>query len=453
MAWTQLNLSDAHVSYAVLAFFAAIFGLGSSYVKDRVYLGESVLGAVYGLIVGPHCLNFFVPTSWTANSFKLTLELSRVIICLDIFSVGVQLPNRYMKTNLWSVLSLLIPTMVIGWLIIGAFIYLLFPNLAFTHGLLISAAITATDPVLATAVVGGGKFGRKVPEHLRNLLLAESACNDGLAVPFVYLSLNLVLHSGHPAEIAKQFICVAVLWQCVFGLLFGAFLGYIFRKLIQYCCGHRAVDQHSLLASYITVTFFCTGLCSMLGADDLLACFGAGSAFAWDGWINDNTEDSDASSVLDLLLNICYFVYLGAIIPWAQFNMPDMGLSVWRMVVLGIVVILLRRIPAVLLIQPICPDIKSWKEAIFVAHFGPIGVGAVYGSILAISEIEAHVLGIEHGPVAELPGELGDQYYYILHSIWPIVCFLIVVSIIVHGLSPPIMMLVKSSSSKAHLPS
>lgn len=57
--------------------------------------------------------------------------------------------------------------------------------LEFSASLLISACITATDPILAQSVVSG-KFAQRVPGHLRNLLSAESGCNDGMAFPFYF---------------------------------------------------------------------------------------------------------------------------------------------------------------------------------------------------------------------------------------------------------------------------
>lgn len=446
--WSQLNPSKPHVAYCVLSVFAAFYSVCSSIVKENLYLGEAVLAAVYGLIVGPHCLKWFDPLSWLNNNKNLTLEISRILLCLDIFTVGVELPKKYMYHHFWSVISLMVPIMIMGWLVIGLFIWAIFPHMKFTYGLLISATITATDPVLAQAVVGQGKFGRKIPAHLRNLLCAESACNDGMAVPFVYLALNLVLHAGNSAEIAKDFICKAVLYECVFGVIVGTAIGYLGRKAAQFSHKHGFIDRECLLVFYFILAVMCAGFCSTLGADDLLASFAAGCAFAWDGWVAVNTADSDASTVLDLILNISYFVYLGAIIPWQQFNDRALGLDVWRLILLAIAVIFLRRIPEALVILPFCPDIKSWQEAVFVGHFGPIGVGAVFASILAISELQAssmHILS-GHGPVSGWPDPntaLGSDLYYIIRVIWPIVCFLIVTSIIVHGSSPAVMAFAK----------
>lgn len=440
MVWHELNPSKSHVAYAVVAVFSTIFSLCSLFVKEKLYLGEASVATIYGLIVGPHCLNWFNPFSW-GNYFSITLEISRVLLCIEIVAVSVELPKKYVLKHWFSLFLLLIPCMTAGWLTIGAFIYAIIPRLTFGHGLLISACITATDPILAQAVVGKGKFARRVPAHLRNLLTAESACNDGISVPFVFLALNVILHSGNPAEIAKDWICVAVLYECVFGAVVGTFIGYVGRKSLKFAEEHDLIDHESFLAFYIMLAMLCAGFGSILGIDDLLASFCCGTAFAWDGWFTHRTEESNVSTVIDILLNMAYFVYFGSIIPWEEFNDVSLGLDCWRLVCLAIVVLFLRRLPAVLLTKKLNPDIKNWKEAFFVGHFGPIGVGAVFAAIIAISELEADVLHISHGPSINYPTD--SEYYQLIRIIWPTVCFLIVTSIIVHGSSVAVLTLGK----------
>lgn len=438
MVWEQLNPDKAHVAYAVVAVFSTVFSLCSLFVKEKLYLGEASAATIYGLIVGPHCLDWFNPISW-GNYLYITLEISRVLLCIEIVAVAVELPKKYVWKHWFSLFLMLIPGMTAGWLIIGSFIYLVMPGLHFTGGLLISACITATDPVLAQPIVGKGNFAKRVPAHLRNLLSAESGCNDGVSVPFVYLSLNLIMHAGHPKEIAKDWICVTVLYECGIGLLFGSCIGYFGRVALKFAKRKKLVDYESSLAFYIMIALLCAGFGSILGMDDLLASFAAGTAFNWDGSSTEENEESPVSNVIDILLNMAYFVYLGAIIPWQDFNNAALGLNVWRLIILAIVVIFLRRIPAVLLMKFINPDIKDWKEALFVGHFGPIGVGAVFAAIIAIGDLEAWVLDIHDGPTNSYP--LGTQHSTLIAVIWPVVCFLIVTSIIVHGSSVAVLTL------------
>jgi NhaP-type Na+/H+ or K+/H+ antiporter len=60
-------------------------------------------------------------------------------------------------------------------------------GLPWIHSFLLAAALSPTDPVLASALVGR----EEAPERLRNLLNLESGLNDGLALPLVVILLGL----------------------------------------------------------------------------------------------------------------------------------------------------------------------------------------------------------------------------------------------------------------------
>lgn len=436
MVWSQLDLTKAHIAYAVVGVFTFLFSLCSLFVKEKLFIGEATLATAYGLIVGPHCLNWFNPLVW-GNSLYNTIELARILLCIDIVASSVELPKRYVWKHGVSLLTIMFPCMISGWLIIALFIWIVIPGCSFVMGLVVAACITATDPVLAAAVVGQGPFAKRIPAHIRHLLICESACNDGMSVPFVFLALNILKYAGDARLIVKNWMCISVLYMCVFGLVFGAIIGYVARKLAQFAERYSLINKSSLLAFYITIALICAGFGSMLGFDDLLASFAAGAAFAWDGWVTEKTEESDASTVVDLLLNISFFIYFGAVIPWEEFNNGALGLDIWRLIIIALVVLILRRLPASLIAQYFCPDIKNWKEALLVGHFGPIGVSAIFGCIIAISELEAEVLNITHGPSINYPDD--HEYYQLIRILWPMVTFMVLVSIIVHGSSVPIM--------------
>ena len=146
--------------------------------------------------------------------------------------------------------------------------------------------------------------------------------------------------------------------------------------------------------------------------------------------------------MIDLLFNLSFFVYYGAIIPWDMMNAPELTVVPWRLVVIAILILLFRRIPIMLALKPIIPDIRTWREALFCGHFGPIGVGAIFISILARAELETgHTV-----PLATLPTDPNTPNSTVILAIWPIVSFLILSSvflalitliaqIIVHGSS------------------
>ena len=302
--------------------------------------------------------------------------------------------------------------------------------LTWLEALACAACVTATDPVLASSVVGKGKFAKRVPKHLRDILSAESGCNDGMAFPFIYLSIYLLRYRPHTGEVVFHWICYTILYECIFGAFYGFAVGYIARQLIKFSERKGLIDRESFLVFYFTLALFCAGSGSMLGMDDLLIGFSAGVGFSNDGWFTEKTEESHVSNVIDLLLNLAYFVYLGTIIPWDQYNTPSVGLTPWRLTVIAIFVILFRRIPIMMALKPIIPDIKTWREALFAGHFGPIGVGAIFAAILARAELETE----STSPLALIP-KPGAKDYELIYLIWPVTTFLVIASILVHGSS------------------
>ena len=213
--------------------------------------------------------------------------------------------------------------------------------------------------------------------------------------------------------------------EVIFGIVFGAVLGFGFRHLMKFCEHKDLIDRQSYVAQYVSLAMFTIGVTTMLGSDDLLAAFSCGTAFAWDGFFNRQTEQSVFSSVIDLLFNIAAFVFIGAWMPFNSFENAELTLSVWRLIVIAILVLLLRRLPVMLALYRWIPDVKTFREAVFSGHFGPIGVGAVFISTLAAEAL----------PKPENPQE--DQVQMLAATIQPIVSFMVLTSITIHGLSIP----------------
>lgn len=429
MAWDHLSINKPHLVYIILGGFTSIFMLCSLFIKEKLYIGEATVATICGVIFGPHAANLINPLTW-GNTDQITLEFSRIVLVVQCFAVGVELPKAYMERHWKSVVFLLVPVMTFGWLITSLFIWWMIEPLTWLESLVCAACVTATDPVLASSVVGKGKFAKRVPKHLRDLLSAESGCNDGMAFPFIYLSLYLLRYDLSGKEVVYHWICFTILYECIFGAFFGVMVGYIGRHAIKWAERKGLIDRESFLVFYFVLALFCAGAGSLLGMDDLLIGFAAGVGFSNDGWFTEKTEESHVSNVIDLLINLAYFVYFGTIVPWDQFNSPDHGLVPWRLVVIALFVIFFRRIPIMLALKPFIPDVKTWREAFFAGHFGPIGVGAIFVAILARAELETD----STEPLAVLPPP-GTKDYDLIYLVWPVTTFLVISSILVHGSS------------------
>lgn len=217
------------------------------------------------------------------------------------------------------------------------------------------------------------------PAHIRHLLLAESGSNDGAAFPFLYLALFLYLRGERSVgQTIGSWIALVLLYQIVLGVIIGATVGIVARKVMKFSKRRRLIEKESMVAMYVALSLLVTGITTLCGSDDLLAAFACGTAFAWDDFFQESIDESNFSSIIDLLANCTMFIYLGATMPFSAWTNADLTLTPWRLVVLAICILLIRRIPSIYLLQRFIPDIKTNREALFCGHFGPMGVGAIF---------------------------------------------------------------------------
>ncbi len=82
---------------------------------------------------------------------------------------------------------------------------------------------------------------------------------------------------------------------------------------------------------------------------------------------------------------------------------------------------MLGRLPFVLALYKFIPEIKSFREALFAGWFGPMGVGAIFYVQVAMEQFH------------------DDPTYHTLeYLLKPIVYFVALSSIIIHGITIPI---------------
>jgi NhaP-type Na+/H+ or K+/H+ antiporter len=102
------------------------------------------------------------------------------------------------------------------------------------------------------------------------------------------------------------------------------------------------------------------------------------------------TKDDTLQPTIDLLLNVSFFIWIGAVAPWKEFADNDI-LPLYRLVFIGVLVMLFRRLPFVLLVHKKIHQIEEWRQAIFVGFFGPIGVSAVFYLYIAVEFLKTNV--------------------------------------------------------------
>ncbi|TLS29083.1 hypothetical protein PpBr36_01383 [Pyricularia pennisetigena] len=457
-----LNPIELNIVLAVLGAFTIIYGLFSVLIKQKWYLGEALPAMLVGIALGPVAAKLLDNTRWGPGSLseqdksEITLGFMRVMISVQLVIAGYQLPAKYVLTKWKDMAMLLLPTMAISWLCTTACLMATIPKLTLLASLVIGACLTATDPVLSQAVAKGPFADKYVSRPLREIISAEAGANDGFGFPFLMLATYLMRNTEFPGLVLtpseaahrllrragdigrldggigaamRDWLLETWLYTILLSAVYGAVVGYGGCRVIKVCLRRRWVDGESYLLFPVAMAMFIIGTAGTLGTNDLLACVCAGIGLNWDGEYLAETEErhDEVNSCIDVLLNFTGFMYVGVIMPWSKFHDPDgTGITVPRLIGLSFMVLLLRRIPAIFATYKAMPScVSGWKEALFMGYFGPIGVGAVF-----------YVEHTKH--LFPKVGETGDVASDdMLKALVPSVYFLVLFSIVVHGLSIP----------------
>lgn len=110
------EVSPVHLAYTLISIFTVVFGTFSAFIKEQLYAGEAIIATCIGIGFGPYGANIFSPTDWAGGRHvdEITIEVTRVVIALSVFGVGVELPRAYVWKHWRSLAILLGPTWVFG---------------------------------------------------------------------------------------------------------------------------------------------------------------------------------------------------------------------------------------------------------------------------------------------------------------------------------------------------
>ncbi|KAB5585930.1 Sodium/hydrogen exchanger family-domain-containing protein [Coniochaeta sp. 2T2.1] len=433
-----LAINNFNIVVSVLGGWVSLFGLVSYLCKENFYLSEALISLLAGVAFSPPAANWVRPLDYAGSQENLdavTLYFSRLVLGIQLVLAGVQLPSRYLKKQ-WRPLSLLLgPIMAAMWVSTSLIIWALVPNLKFLHALAIGACVTPTDPVLSNVIVKGKFADHNVPRELQQIIIAESGANDGLGYPFLFFALYLIKYIGDGGASESGGAGLAMgLWfgetwgyTIILSIIYGATVGWIAKELLHWAEEHKYVDRESFLVFAISLSLFIVGTCGMIGSDDVLACFIAGNVFTWDDWFRLETLDDSLQPTIDMLLNVSIFMWYGAVCPWNSF-LHNSVIPIYRLIPLGIIVLLCRRLPWVFAIHKFIPQIEEVRQAIFVGFFGPVGVSAVFYLYITLEFVKT----------LEVGGSVRHDVKDLAETTLVVVWFLAIVSIVVHGLSIPL---------------
>lgn len=136
-------------------------------------------------------------------------------------------------------------------------------------------------------------------------------------------------------------------------------------------------------------------------------------------WFRLETMDDSLQPTIDMLLNLAVFMWFGAVCPWSSF-LNNSVIPVYRLIFLGILILLVRRMPIIFAMHKLIHQIEHFYQAAFVGFFGPIGVGAVF--YLSVSREFLNQITVD--------GQVREDAAKVSEAVNVVVWFLVICSIV-----------------------
>ncbi|MCU0302372.1 MAG: cation:proton antiporter [Candidatus Nanopelagicales bacterium] len=350
-----------------LGTIAVILVLWSTFSRplDRRGITSAMVFLLAGLLVGVSALGLFRVELESAVAEGVA-ELALVLL---LFSDAMRLDLRSLRHEIsWPVRLLLVglPLSLLAGMGAGV---LVFPEMALGSVFLLSTMLVATDAALGQKVVTDDA----VPARVRQALDVESGLNDGLAVPFFLVALDIAnaeLVGGVPSAVVRN-AASQIGWGLLGGLVAGVAGGLLFRLAERRGWLGGGWRQILPLASAVLAFAIAGGL----GGSGFIAAFAGGMAFGRSsgehgaaGLFTDETGD---------LLAAVVWIGFGALVIG-----PVLTHITWQVVLYAVLSLtVVRMVPVALAL------LRSGARAptvAFIGWFGPRGLASLVFGLLVL---------------------------------------------------------------------
>lgn len=329
----------------------------------RTVLSTAVLFLVVGIVAGDGSLGLIRLQA----EDPLVLGLAEAALFVVLFTDGMKVGWRDLRAAWRLPGRALLLGMPLTMAITSALAYWL-TSLTLVESLLLGAILAPTDPVFAAALVGNVR----VPQRLRRMLNVESGLNDGLALPFVIVLLEVASHEElHLGELATE-------------LLLGVVIGVVVPWVALWLERSRvfAASNEYVAITAVSIALIVLGLCALTSANLFLAAFTAGVTVATHGQ-REAEAFRELGDLLAELLKLAALLVFGLLIsPPFLAEIPFGG---WVFAVLALV---LAR-PVGLWVSFLRSHLSA-REQLAAMWFGPKGFASVvYGLLVLRADIGA----------------------------------------------------------------
>jgi NhaP-type Na+/H+ or K+/H+ antiporter len=363
---------------------------------DRLSISGPIVLVTVGALLGPAGVGALAAPA-ASETFRVLAELT---LALLLFTDASTIALREAGGIAWlpgRLLAIGLPLTIAAGALVG---WLLFPALGIGFALLLGSILAPTDAALSLPVL----LDRAIPVRIRRAINIESGLNDGIATPFVSLSLAIAVAeetTGNQSWLIDAGVEIAV--AIVVALVVGGLGGRLTIEARGRGWASRASESLAIVALAIVAYAGATAI----GGNGFVAAFGAGIAFRTATGLSEPSVEFAESIGLaaSYLVWLLFGVGLAGPAIAAGFDPAVIGYALLSLTIVRMVPVAIALAGARL--RPDTVALISW--------FGPRGLASVVFLLVALDE-----LGPAH-PATD--------------ALVRVVTWTVLLSVFVHGLS------------------
>lgn len=247
-------------------------------------------------------------------------------------------------------------------------------QLSILEAAVLAAILAPTDASLGQSVVSNPL----VPARIRQALNIESGLNDGIAMPFLILTLSLAVSSA--AQIGSGFFLLLTLQQIVFGIIAGLLIGYIAARYIRW--GHNSgwMSNGFQKISWLAFILIAYGAAVLIGGNGFIAAFVFGIASARIVSFSEMQKLDDFAEIENGFLMLLTYTVFGMIMLPSVLGHFNLNVLLYAILSLTLV----RMLPEAI---SLLGDKLKPLTVLFLGWFGPRGIASIL-YVLTVVEIE-----------------------------------------------------------------
>lgn len=395
----------------LIALGVAILGVAwLPSLLERHPLSYPILFTGLGYLL--YVLPLDLPNPYPLQHPQLSTHLTEICVIIALTSTGLKIDQRF-SFKTWRVPLLLATVGMILTVVAVAAVGYTLAGLLPAAAILLGGALAPTDPVLAGDVQVGDP-GEGEEDAVRFSLTAEAGLNDGLAFPFVHLSLALASLTLQPlTETIVHWLWQDVLYRSVVGILAGWLSGRLLTYLIFGLPKRIQINVSAYGFVALAITFITYGVTELLHGYGFLAVFVAAVATRhYEQTHEYHQQMHDFSDQIERVLIVVVLTLFGG----ALANGLLAPLT-WRGAATGLLLLLVLR-PLLGYLTLLAVKRLYRDERWVISFFGIRGIGSFF--------YLAYALNKETYPQAD--------------DLWAIAGFVVLVSVGLHGvLATPVM--------------